>query len=85
MAEIQMNYELLGELAKSAAMAEYSVLTSDKGFLLLDEPIKPLFYGSRSFIKVLFFSILIGLFGSAFLVTIVNIFINPDLLDGISE
>ncbi|PCJ67831.1 MAG: hypothetical protein COA58_01450 [Bacteroidetes bacterium] len=85
MIEIQMNYELLGELTKSAAMAEYSFLTSDKGFLLLDEPIKPLINGSRSFTKVLFFSILLGLFGAALLVTLISIFKNPDLLDGISD
>jgi hypothetical protein len=85
MVEIQMNYELLGELKKSAAMAEYSLITSDKGFLLLDEPIKPLFYGSRSFTKVVVFSLIFGLFGASLIVTIVNIFKNPDILDVLSE
>lgn len=79
--QIQMSYELLGELTKNEALAEYSVRTSDKGFLLLDEPIKPLISGSRSFVKVLVASIAMGIFGALLLVFIFNIFSHPDLLD----
>jgi hypothetical protein len=85
MVEIPMLYELLGELEKNKAMAEYGVLTSDKGFLLLDEPIRPLIVGSRSITKVIIFSIALGLILASLFVFLMQIFRNPDLLDSVSN
>ena len=79
--QIQLNYELLGELTKNEALAEYSFLTSDKGFLLLDEPIKPLYSGSRALWKVITFSFFAGLFIAVFVIFSIEIFKKPEILD----
>jgi hypothetical protein len=79
--QIQLNYELLGELTKNEALAEYSFVTSDRGFLLLDEPIKPLYYGSRALWKVITFSVLASLFIAVFVVFSIAIFKKPEILD----
>jgi hypothetical protein len=79
--QIQLNYELYGELTKNEALAEYSFVTSDRGFLLLDEPIKPLYYGSRALWKVITFSILTGLCIAVFVTFTIEIFKKPEILD----
>ena len=79
--EIDMLYQVIEQLTTNAALMEFAVLSTPQGFVLLDEPIKPLYYGKRAMWKVVAFSIVLGVVLGTLVVLISYVFRQPASLE----